>query len=46
MLQCVADGEDDEKERADGRVDSELPDFSDIRAHVPVASLRSELDGV
>ncbi|KIK47193.1 hypothetical protein CY34DRAFT_799547 [Suillus luteus UH-Slu-Lm8-n1] len=46
VLQCVADGEDDEKERADGRVDSELPDFSDIRAHVPVASLRSELDGV
>lgn len=46
VLQCVADGEDDEKERVDGRVDSELPDFSDIRAHASVASLRSELDGV
>lgn len=48
VLQCVADGEDDEKERVDGRADSELPDFSDIRVHAPVASLRSELvtDGV
>lgn len=42
MLQCVADDED-EKERVDGRVESELPDFSDIRLHAPVASLRSEL---
>lgn len=42
VLQCVADDED-EKERVDGRVESELPDFSDIRLHAPVASLRSEL---
>lgn len=37
MLQCVADGED-EKERVDGGVECELPDFSDIRAHASVAS--------
>lgn len=48
MAQCVADG-GEEKERVDGGMEHELPDFSDIRVHAgSVMSLGSEwvTDGV
>ncbi|KAG1774847.1 hypothetical protein EV702DRAFT_471958 [Suillus placidus] len=48
VAQCVADG-GEEKERVDGGMEHELPDFSDIRVHAgSVMSLGSEwvTDGV